>query len=293
MKPTLELQKPFSKNTVKVLSLLKQHGKKMSQALLHKSYTILELEAAETKRRASLQKALDELDAIQNAKPRRVPVMLLKKRMIKSEQSTKKQEKESDNRPYSPYTWGVRHIDGTTTMYHLSQNGSLSTQVIGKYKIRMTKDYNPVKHPEMPKEIHEAATRDHEAKLRELEDTKEKSQEIQKSEQPRQPWGQPRRLWNPDGGSQQAATISAPPPTPHPDLAGNLRATQNQERYSGFQIAAIKAGLSPTTPNLESMSFDEMKAMAANRQVAATEDARRAVGINYDPSTKQTTTRPR
>jgi len=51
--------------------------------------------------------------------------------------------------------------------------------------------------------------------------------------------------------------------------------------YSGYQMAAIKVGLDPSTPGLESMSFDQMKNAAANIQTAAARKQAEAQGIYY------------
>ena len=94
-------------------------------------------------------------------------------------------------------------------------------------------------------------------------------------------WGAAPGLW----GNDRLMVEDTPLPSPQasqpirPYVPTKL--VRDTTPYSGHQMAAIKAGLDPSTPGLESMSFDQMKNAAAKVQIAATRQQAEAQGMKF------------
>lgn len=105
---------------------------------------------------------------------------------------------------------------------------------------------------------------------------------------PQQPWGTPRRLWSTAPSNPVMVDVSAPRQpvvTPAPDKTASHRSPPlDTSKLSGHQMAALKAGLDIDTPNLQMMSFDQMKALAHQQNVQSTQSLREKVGICHEPA---------
>ncbi|BBA71741.1 hypothetical protein [Geobacter sulfurreducens] len=93
----------------------------------------------------------------------------------------------------------------------------------------------------------------------------------------RQPWGQSRSLWG-NQPAETSAPVQQTQPTPQSSLtrqpwgtlprtfAGRIPTTG----LSGHQLAGMRAaGLDPMTPGLETMTLDQMKALAADQAASS------------------------
>lgn len=98
-------------------------------------------------------------------------------------------------------------------------------------------------------------------------------------------WGSTPRVWG-----KEAVMVNDTPapttkpafqaPTPRPWGAPAIEyGKADLSELAGHQRAALRAGLDPRTPGLESMTFQEMQAKAAKQTAASVEDIARRAGV--------------